>query len=66
MKAIRFGGAFRKDLKRIAKRGYDRVRLEFIVGVLRRGCSLPASSRAHPLEGEWKGYWECTSRRTGC
>ena len=59
MKAVRFGGAFRKDLKRITKRGYDRARLDFIVDTLRQGTSLPASLRAHPLKGEWKDYWEC-------
>jgi mRNA interferase YafQ len=59
MKALRFGGAFRKDLKRITKRGYDRSRLDSIVDTLRQGGPLPLSVRAHPLKGEWKGYWEC-------
>ena len=59
MKALRFGGAFRRDLKRISKRGYDRARLDLIVDALRQGSALPASARAHPLKGEWKGYWEC-------
>jgi mRNA interferase YafQ len=59
MKALRFGGAFRKDLKRIAGRGYDRERLDLIVDALRQGSSLPASVRPHPLKGEWKGHWEC-------
>jgi mRNA interferase YafQ len=59
MKAVRFGRAFRKDLKRVARRGYDRQRLDLIVDALRQGSSLPASVRPHPLKGEWKGYWEC-------
>jgi mRNA interferase YafQ len=59
MKALRFAGAFRKDLKRIAKRGYDRARLDFIVDTLRQGNALPPALRTHPLKGEWKGYWEC-------
>ena len=59
MKAVRFAGAFRKDLKRITKRGYDRSRLDSIVDVLRAGAALHPSLRAHPLKGEWKGYWEC-------
>jgi mRNA interferase YafQ len=21
--------------------------------------ALPAANRAHPLKGEWKGYWDC-------
>jgi mRNA interferase YafQ len=28
-----------------------------------KSCSaakaLPPSNRAHPLKGEWKGYWDC-------
>ena len=59
MKSLRLGGAFKKDLKRIARRGYDRARLDLIVQALREGHSLPASVRPHPLKGEWKGHWEC-------
>jgi mRNA interferase YafQ len=59
MKTLRFGGAFTKDLKRITRRGYDRGRIDFIVNALRQGSLLPASARAHPLKGEWRGYWEC-------
>ncbi|HKM87195.1 MAG TPA: type II toxin-antitoxin system YafQ family toxin [Xanthobacteraceae bacterium] len=59
MRALRFGGAFRKDLKRITKRGYDRARLDSITDALRQGTPLPAAVRAHPLKGEWMGYWEC-------
>jgi mRNA interferase YafQ len=59
MKAVRFSGAFAKDLKRIAKRGYDRQRLESVVDALRHGTALPPAARPHPLRGEWKGYWDC-------
>jgi mRNA interferase YafQ len=59
MKALRFGGAFRKDLKRITKRGYDRARLDSITDALRQGTPLPATARAHPLKGEWMDYLEC-------
>ena len=59
MRALRIGGAFRRDLKRITRRGYDRTRLELITDALRQGEALPSSSHQHPLKGEWKGYWEC-------
>jgi mRNA interferase YafQ len=59
VKALRFGGAFRKDLKRIERRGYHGERLASIIDAMRRGSPLPASVRPHPLKGEWKGYWEC-------
>lgn len=59
MKPVRFGSAFRKDLKRITRRGYKRDLLDTIVDAIRRGDTLPASLRAHPLKGEWRGHWEC-------
>ena len=59
MKAVRSSGAFAKDLKRIAKRGYDQQRLESVVDALRHGTALLPATRPHPLRGEWKGYWEC-------
>jgi mRNA interferase YafQ len=59
MKSLRLVGAFKQDLKRITRRGYDRERLDLIVQALREGHSLPASVRPHPLKGEWKGHWEC-------
>jgi mRNA interferase YafQ len=59
MKALRLGAAFRKDLKRIAKRGYDRQRLDLVVDAPRLGSALPASAHPHALKGEWRGYWEC-------
>ena len=59
MKAVRFSGAFTKDLKRIVKRGYDRQRLKSIIDALREGSALPAAAHPHPLRREWKGFWEC-------
>jgi mRNA interferase YafQ len=59
MKPLRFAGAFQKDLKRIARRGYRLDELDTIVTTIRRGEGLAPSSRAHPLKGEWRGYWEC-------
>ncbi len=58
MKAFQFRSAYRKDLKRITKRGYD---LELLVGVLSRfaaGEALPAANRDHVLKGEWLGWRE--------
>jgi mRNA interferase YafQ len=59
MKPLRYAGAFKKDLKRIIRRGYRFDDLETIVTAIRRGERLPASARPHPLKGEWKSYWEC-------
>ena len=59
MKSLRFAGAFRKDLKRITRRGYRLDDLDTILTTIRRGERLAPSARAHPLKGEWRGYWEC-------
>ena len=59
MKALRLTTAFKKDLKRITRRGYDRDLLDAVVDLLRDGQSLPPARRDHPLKGEWKGWREC-------
>ncbi len=59
MKPLVESTAFRKDCKRVSRRGYDVAKLAAIIGKLQLGEPLPASNRPHPLKGEWKGYWEC-------
>ena len=59
MKALVESTAFRKDVRRAHRRGYDLRKLGAIIEKLQRGEALPASNRAHPLKGEWKGYWDC-------
>lgn len=59
MKNLRLTSAFKKDLKRITKRNYDRTLLEAVVDVLREAKTLPAARRGHALGGEWKGLREC-------
>jgi mRNA interferase YafQ len=59
MKPLRLAGSFRKDLKRITRRGYRRNELDAIVDAIRRGERLAPSAKAHELKGEWRGYWEC-------
>ena len=59
MKSLRLAGAFKRDLKRISKRGYHRPLLDLVVDALRRGDRLPTACRDHALKGEWKGSREC-------
>jgi mRNA interferase YafQ len=59
MKTLVESTAFRRDWKRAHKRGYDVSKLGAIIRKLQLGEALPASNRAHPLKGEWKGYWDC-------
>ena len=59
MKDLELLGSFKKDLRRITKRGWDRSKLERIVTMLRKDEPLPHSARPHKLTGDWKGFWEC-------
>jgi mRNA interferase YafQ len=59
MKALIESTAFRKDWKRAQRRGYDVAKLAVVIRKLQLGEALPAANRAHPLKGEWKGYWDC-------
>ncbi len=59
MKIFRYRGAYKKDLKRIVRRGYDLALLAAVLNALREGEALPTARRDHRLEGEWKGWREC-------
>jgi mRNA interferase YafQ len=43
----------------VDRRGYDLQKLQAIIVKLQRGEALSPQNRAHPLKGEWKGYWDC-------
>lgn len=59
MKNLDRAGRFVRDLKRIAKRGWNQEKLETMVILLREDKALPVSARPHKLTGEWLGFWEC-------
>lgn len=50
---------FRKDLKRIRKRGYDLSKLDDILQKLRAEEPLLEKNRDHDLTGDYKGFREC-------
>ena len=52
-------GTFRKDLRRLAKRGWRLEKLYAIISALQNETPLPRSARPHPLHGKWKGHWDC-------
>lgn len=59
MRAIHQSIPFRRDLKRIRKRGKDLAKLFAVVEKLALGLALSPRHRPHPLMGEWKPKWEC-------
>lgn len=55
MRRPEFSGQFRKDVKRVQKRGKDIGRLKELMQRLVDGDSLPDQYRDHPLKGNWAG-----------
>lgn len=54
-----YASSFKKDLKRIVKRGKDISKLSRVIDLLRTGSPLPASYRDHLLTGNYRTYREC-------
>ena len=50
---------FRKDLKRISKRGYDLEHLDYVCDKLAKGEALEAKYKDHNLTGNFAGFREC-------
>ncbi len=59
MLTIKYHTSFKKDYKRIIKRGYNAALFENVVDILVRGEPLPKEYRDHELSGGWKGFREC-------
>lgn len=50
---------FKKDLKRIRKRGLDLNSLKFVLDTLQKQEALPLKYRDHALVGDYRGFREC-------
>ncbi len=59
MKVIRRTSQFKRDVKRMQRRGKDLVKLKEVLTSLVRGESLSAKYRDHVLVGQYKGTREC-------
>lgn len=59
MLTIKYSTMFKKDFKRIKKRGYDISRLEKIVELLANEVPLPEQFKDHNLSGNYNGFREC-------
>ena len=59
MLTIRYQTAFKKDYKRIKKRGYKMKRLETVIEILAEGRELPLVYKDHELIGDFAGCREC-------
>ena len=59
MLELRQTALFKKDVRRIAKRGVNMDLLDEVIVMLRERKPLPKKYRDHPLTGNWVGYREC-------
>ncbi|MDQ0205020.1 type II toxin-antitoxin system YafQ family toxin [Pectinatus haikarae] len=59
MLKIEYGTAFKKDFKKIKKRGYNPAYLEKVLELLIELKSLPSKYKDHALIGNYKGFREC-------
>ena len=59
MLTIKYHTMFKKDFKRIKKRGYDISRLEKIVELLANEVPLPEQFKDHNLSCNYNGFREC-------
>ena len=59
MLTIKYHTSFKKDYKRVVKRGCDTKKFEKVLEHLVNEQSLPMEYRDHELTGNWKGFREC-------
>lgn len=55
MRKIEYSGQFKKDLKRVKKRGRDLGKIKRVMQWLIDGQDLPEKCLDHPLKGNWQG-----------
>lgn len=59
MLTIRYETTFKKDFKRVVRRGYDIRLFEKVIGILADGDTLPEKYRDHALTGAYADCREC-------
>ncbi len=57
--SIDYAGSFKKDYKRLKKRGLPLDLLKETINTLVETGSLPAKYTPHKLVGKYAGKWEC-------
>jgi len=50
---------FKKDIKRLQKRGKNIAKLKSVIDLLIANQPLPPNTRDHPLAGNWAGHRDC-------
>jgi mRNA interferase YafQ len=50
---------FKKDIKKLGKRGKDIGKIKTVIELLLSGSPLPPKYRDHSLSGTWAGHRDC-------
>ena len=59
MRELRTSARYRRDERRVRRRGNNVSRLDSVIEKLLVGEPLEPSHRAHQLSGNWYPLWEC-------
>lgn len=59
MLKIQYQAKFKKDYKKIIKRGYNQEDFKTVINILVSGNSLPEKYKDHSLSGNYIGFREC-------
>ncbi len=59
MYIVKFTSSYKRDYKRMKKRGMDISLLDAVVDTLRQGIPLNSHFHDHPLSGNFQGFREC-------
>lgn len=59
MRSPAYAGQFRRDAKRMQKRGKDMAKLRTVIEMLLAAEALPPRLKDHPLSGDWAGFRDC-------
>ncbi len=59
MLEIKFGNNFKKEVKKLSKRGKDLNKLWSLIELLQHKKPLHAKYKNHKLTGNWLGFWDC-------
>ncbi len=59
MLTIKYETTFKKDFKRIVKRGYNISLMEKVIEMLANEETLPRKYKDHPLSGDYSDCREC-------
>lgn len=56
---IVFLNSFKKEIKKVKKRGKNLFKLKIVSETLISGKKLSSKYKEHKLKGDYSGYWEC-------